>query len=441
MPDLHESDWNEYSALALYRDRLWVSGNPMAPYAIVYSQAADPRVMDPAAFTGGLDDPARPGMIDVGAFNVGPVVGMYAMFDELLVLCERGALRVTGYDPTDFTVSVVPSTSNFEFYGGRLGVAMYGSTAFITSKSGLCVYDGVTISEFANPEMFGMIPAELFMYDNKLYMATDAQLAQAPQSGVYDIKRQAYMPTTYLMPRAVFNGKLYGLIGDDPSVPLAGWVPYDPEKEWEYYEPDGKYAGYAIHWAESSSSSSPMPISGDLVRFTQDNTLKTFRVVYSSQDNDGLYLIFSTDTDFVVTVNAITNLEVNTDFNKGVFELYGGSGYRQCYWEIPPVDQPNKDVTKRTDMFYGYGLGMGTGDTDPECLKVTVTGERLRGVTKVKSRNFKLPSASPIHFKKRISVNGRTFNMRFENLPLDGGGHSYFKLSGGNQITLEFEED
>jgi hypothetical protein len=176
------------------------------------------------------------------------------------------------------------------------------------------------------------------------------------------------------------------------------------------------------------------------VRFTQDNTLKTFRVVFADQDNDGLYLIFSTDTDFVVTETAITNLEVNTDFNKGVFTLLAGTGRRPCHWETPPVDPPNKDVTKRTEMFYGYGSGMGTDAEDPECLKVTVSGERLRGVTKTKARNFKLPSTSPMHFKKRIGVNGRTFKMRFENLPLNGS-NTYFKLSGGNQITLEFEED
>ena len=202
-----DKDWQDYRLMASHRDRLFLSGNPAAPYNIIYSEGGDPTQFDDSGFA--LDDPARPGTFDVANLDIGHVVGIYAAFDELVILCANGAARLTGYNPNDFALTVIPC--GLKPYGGRFGLAILSGRVYVPCQEGLCIYNGARISLMEQSKMIRLsVAREAFAYNNNLYLQTTLSEIICL---VYNPVRDSFVMLVNITPRAILNGALLSTSG------------------------------------------------------------------------------------------------------------------------------------------------------------------------------------------------------------------------------------
>lgn len=127
----------------LYNERLWVAGDYRAPNRLYFSND-----MDIEDFTVPLtpgEANRHGGFIDLVSFDGGEIIGLKAVYDDLIVFKSRNVWRISGYGTYDFTAKMIFNTINGEVINNS--IAVHNNFALWMTTEGIHLFNGASIKD------------------------------------------------------------------------------------------------------------------------------------------------------------------------------------------------------------------------------------------------------------------------------------------------------
>ncbi|NCB30601.1 MAG: hypothetical protein EOM66_04255 [Clostridia bacterium] len=181
--------------LAIYRDRLFAAGDPSFPNRLYWSQLpGNDRSIESWADV--ADSPnVSGGHAEVGSIAGDPVLGLYALSNQLLIFKKRSIYRLIGDKPSNFTIERVDAEVE---QAAHTALVAQGDQLYFMTEGGLCCFNGVNAAPLADArrisktlKVAGVEKSRGALARNKLYFSL-----AAPDGDVlveYDLVRRTYM--------------------------------------------------------------------------------------------------------------------------------------------------------------------------------------------------------------------------------------------------------
>ena len=132
--------------IELHKERLWVCGNSTAPNTIYFSKD-----FDPDDFTAPLTETEanmHGGTIDIPTWDGGIIVGMKALFDDVIVFKTHNVFKVFGSYPGEFNTSMVFDAVDGTIYDKS--ISSMHNKVFWTTNNGMYYFDGSSATKISD---------------------------------------------------------------------------------------------------------------------------------------------------------------------------------------------------------------------------------------------------------------------------------------------------
>lgn len=207
--------------LAMYRDRLFAAGDPSFPNRLYWSQLpGNSRSIE--SWGDVADSPnVSGGHAEVGGIAGDPILGLYALSNQLLIFKKRSIYRLIGDKPGNFTIERVDADVE---RAANTALVAQGDQLYFMTDGGLCCFNGVGASPLPDARRIrkalkGASAANCrgALVRNKLYFTLAEPGGDAMVE--YDLVRRAYMLRRgfSIGDIAAWDGRLY-LINDKRYV-------------------------------------------------------------------------------------------------------------------------------------------------------------------------------------------------------------------------------
>lgn len=207
--------------LAMYRDRLFAAGDPVFPNRLYWSQLpGNGRSIE--AWEEVEDSPnVSGGHTEIGSTAGDPILGLYALSNQLLIFKKRSIYRLLGDKPGNFTIERVDADVERAVH---TALVPQGDQLYFMTDGGLCCFNGVTASLLPDARRIGKTLGRASAANcrgalarNKLYFSLSE-----PEGDLlveYDLVRRTYMLRRGfgIGDIAAWDGQLY-LINDERLV-------------------------------------------------------------------------------------------------------------------------------------------------------------------------------------------------------------------------------
>ena len=199
--------------LAMYRDRLFAAGDPGFPNRLYWSQLpGGSRSIE--AWGDVTDSPnVSGGHAEIGGTAGDPILGLYALPNQLVIFKKRSIYRLLGDKPGNFTIERVDAEVERAAHTALVG---RGDQLYFMTEGGLCRFDGVNAGPLPDARRISKALKEASVADSrgalarsKLYFTLKEGDSDAMVE--YDLVRRTYMlrrgfPIGDI---AAWDGKLY----------------------------------------------------------------------------------------------------------------------------------------------------------------------------------------------------------------------------------------
>ncbi len=181
--------------LTMYRGRLFAAGDPQNPDRLYYSVLpGSGRTLENWGYVE-ASPAVEGGHAEVGSGGGDPIIGIYALSNQLLIFKKHELYRLIGDRPSNFTIEHIDTSY---LTPRQRAIAAYGDVLFFLTQDGLYYYNGVTARPSADMLKIRNIMAnastltsELAIIGNTLYFSIrtggDDQLIE------YNIPERKYM--------------------------------------------------------------------------------------------------------------------------------------------------------------------------------------------------------------------------------------------------------
>ena len=181
--------------LAMYRDRLFAAGDPSYPNRLYWSQL--PGSGRTIEAWGDVTDTVNVsgGHAEVGDAAGDPILGLYALSNQLLIFKKRSLYRLIGDKPGNFTIERVDADVE---QAAHTALVAQGDVLYFLTAGGLCCFNGVNAGLLSDARRIHKTLAAMdasncrgALARNKLYFTLSG-----PEEDMlveYDLFRRAYM--------------------------------------------------------------------------------------------------------------------------------------------------------------------------------------------------------------------------------------------------------
>ncbi len=194
----------KFGHLTLHYERVWGSGLQTEPDAVYWSRA-----FNPEDWTGDEDNPdAGGGVVLIPTWNGGSVKAIKTLFNDVLVFKDDDLYRIVGTYPGNYEVARVHGVVGPV---APMSIAWAADACYFLGRSGLCAYNGVTVSGVGGGEVKSVFErvnplaangAVSAIYRDKLFLALALDGAQSNNAVLeVDLKRGTYLIKTGLEAR------------------------------------------------------------------------------------------------------------------------------------------------------------------------------------------------------------------------------------------------
>lgn len=183
------------SFLTMYRGRLFASGDPDNPDRLYYSvlPGSGRTIEDWGSVEASPN--VEGGYVEIGQGGGDPIVGIYALSNQLLIFKKYSLYRLIGDRPSNYTVEHIDTSYLCPVNNA---IAAYGDVLFFLTKRGLYYYNGVTARP--SPDIFKIkklmnnaitISSQLVIIEDKLYF--NIKIGLEDKLIEYDLLERKYM--------------------------------------------------------------------------------------------------------------------------------------------------------------------------------------------------------------------------------------------------------
>lgn len=183
------------SFLTMYRGRLFASGDPNNPDRLYYSvlPGSGRTIEDWGSVEASPN--VEGGYVEIGPGGGDPIVGIYALSNQLIIFKKYSLYRLIGDRPSNFTVEHIDTSYLCPVNNA---IAAYGDVLFFLTKKGLYYYNGVTARP--SPDIFKIrqimnnavtAASQMVVIEDKLYFSI--RLGLDDKLIEYDLLERKYM--------------------------------------------------------------------------------------------------------------------------------------------------------------------------------------------------------------------------------------------------------
>lgn len=181
--------------LTMYRGRLFAAGDASNPDRLYYSVLPGSGRTIENWGTVEASPNVEGGYIEIGATGGDPIVGIYALSNQLLIFKKHSLYRLIGDRPSNFTVEHIDT--NYLCPTQRT-IAAYGDILFFLTKKGLYYYNGVTARPSSDILKIKKImnnaiteSSQMAVVEDKLYFSL--KIGSSDKLIEYDLLERKYM--------------------------------------------------------------------------------------------------------------------------------------------------------------------------------------------------------------------------------------------------------
>jgi hypothetical protein len=128
--------------IELHKERLWMSGNSESPNSLYFSAPYDPD--DWIAPTNEEDVNMHGGEVLIPTWDGGSIIGLKALFDDIVVFKNKNVFRIFGTYPGNYTMIQIFNTMNGNIIDKSIGAI--NNDAFWLTSEGLFNFDGNSVN-------------------------------------------------------------------------------------------------------------------------------------------------------------------------------------------------------------------------------------------------------------------------------------------------------
>lgn len=184
--------------IELFKNRVFISGDEGFTNSIYFSTKLDP---DDWTVPGTEEaNNTKGGVINIPTWDSGLIIGMRALYDDLLIFKNTAVFKLSGDTPEDFVMQKIFDSS--EGYIVDQSIRSLDNMAFWATSQGIYSYDGVEVrcisdpvKGFYNTINYAYIKnAVAEMYDNKYILAVSTGASAVNNKVIeYNIPTKAFM--------------------------------------------------------------------------------------------------------------------------------------------------------------------------------------------------------------------------------------------------------